>query len=66
MKLVVDMTGSTDPRDDLNILAAMADGLAELLSETRDRPPEGAALALSLIANMVKGIAAEMPPPARR
>jgi hypothetical protein len=65
MRLIVDMSGSQDPRDDLNILAAMTDSIADLLSQSSDPPSEGVALALSLFANMTKGIAAEMPNPYR-
>lgn len=61
MKLTVDLSGSPDPVDDLNILADLACGLSSLITTATDVPGERIAISVDLLAQLIKGVAAELP-----
>lgn len=60
MKLTIDLTGSDNPVDDLDALADITDGLADLLEQANDVPGPRVAQALAMVAALMRSVTSEL------
>lgn len=61
MKLTIDLSGDTDPANDLAILADITSGIADLMAEAPNVPGARASLALDLVSSLIRNLAEQLP-----